>query len=108
MIRDVVIHLLGEQPVLADLLEDPAAADVNLICTNLRTVDGRRPVFVDHTASTFVFPYHQVRFIEIRLGRAATAGPGGGSPGVEAAREAPAPEVDLEIDEDFLRRVRDA
>lgn len=108
MIRDVVIHLLSEQPVLADLLEAPGAGDTNLICTNLRTLDGRRPIFVDNTASTFVFPYRHIRFLEIRPERPATAGVEGGAAETDAAGGTLAPEPDLEIDEDFLRRIRDA
>ena len=28
-------------------------------------MDGKRPVFIDQTASTFFFPYHVIRFLEI-------------------------------------------
>jgi hypothetical protein len=95
MIR-AVVHLLGDQPVVADVLEDPKPGDVSLICTNVRTLDGRRPVFIDRSESRFVFPYATIRFVEI---------PSGAPPAREA--EVSEPE-DLEIDEDFLRRVRDA
>jgi hypothetical protein len=104
MIRNVVIHLLSEQPVIADLLEAPTPGDVSLLCTNLRTLDGKRPVFIDRIDSTFVFPYLHIRFIEIRpdpsVASAARAG--------EAEAPAAADEADLEIDEDFLRRIREA
>ena len=107
MIRDVVIHLLNEQPVLADIFEPPNPTDVGLVCTNLRTLDGKRPVFVDHSDSTFFFPYLGIRFIEIVRGR------DGAPPEAPVADEAapPAPPADdeeLEIDEDFLRRIREA
>ena len=55
MIRDVVLHMLNEQPFMADLFEMPTAADVGLLCTNVRTLDGRRPVFVDQIDSVFLF-----------------------------------------------------
>lgn len=108
MIRDAVIHLLSEQPVLADLFEAPSPGDVNLVCTNLRTLSGERPVFIDHKASTFVFPYRHIRFIEIRPARA-DAPDSDARPGDEASPASPTPdEGDLEIDEDFLRRIREA
>jgi hypothetical protein len=100
MVR-VVVHLLNDQPVVADVAEEPKPGDVILICTNLTTLDGRRPVFIDRSDSTFVFPYATVRFVEIPSG----AGP------VRAVEEAAAKAdeaEELEIDEDFLRRVRDA
>lgn len=101
MILDAVIHLLNEQPLLADLFAAPSAGDATLICTNLRTMNRKRPIFVDDGASTFVFPYAQIRFVELPR------------PGSETAHEPPArpamaevPE-DLGLDEDLLRRVRE-
>ncbi len=100
MIRNAVVHLLSEQPVVADLVEEPKPGDSLLICTNLRTLDGKRPVFIDQTASTFVFPYLHIRFIEIRPDK-----PDAGATPEAAEAEA---DADLEIDEDFLQRIRDA
>ena len=47
MIRNVILHLNNEQPLLADLYEPPSPGDVGLRCTNLRMMNGKRPVFVD-------------------------------------------------------------
>ena len=66
MLRDVVIHLHNEQPILADLFEEPSTRDFCLICTNLRTMNGKAPVFVNDGRSTFMFPLAHVRFVEIR------------------------------------------
>ncbi|HSL97259.1 MAG TPA: hypothetical protein VK831_01685 [Candidatus Deferrimicrobiaceae bacterium] len=99
MIR-AILHLIGDQPLAVELDAMPNAGDTTLICRNVRTVDGKRPVFIDHTESTFVFPYDQVRFVEIPVeGEHARAEP---TPAAEAESE------DLEIDEDFLRRIREA
>ena len=113
MIRNAVLHISNEQPLLADLFEVPAPADVGLRCTNLRMLNGKRPVFVDDSAAVFFFPYIHIRFIEIPP--AAVAGEldlpmpvavPAGAP-VDAAATAEEPEEDLEIDEDFLRRIRE-
>jgi hypothetical protein len=66
MLRDVIVHLQNEQPLLADLPALPNAGDSCLVCTNLRGTDGKPPVFVGRSDSTFVFPLSHVRFIEIR------------------------------------------
>ena len=108
MIRDVVLHMNNEQPLLADLFEAPSPGDVGLRCTNLRTMNGRRPVFVDDSASIFFFPYLHIRFLEIPPAA-------GGLAEVEAPSEeaapapasTPEPDEDLELDEDFLRRIRE-
>ena len=89
-----VVHILNDQPIVVDLLQEPAAGDSVLVCTNVKTLDGKRPIFIDRSDSTFVFPYASIRFVEI---------PSGEGP----VREADEPE-ELEIDEEFLRRVRDA
>jgi hypothetical protein len=111
MIRNAVIHILNEQPLMADLLESPSPPDAVLICTNLRTMNGMRPVFIDDVRSVFVFPLAQIRFIEIPPGSRDEAGPPVGGSAIEAppaqTPAAPEPDADLEIDEDFLRRVRE-
>ncbi len=117
MIKNVIIHLANEQPLLADIETQPKPSDMVLVCTNLRTMNGTRPVFIDRMESMFVFPYTQVRFIEVpRVAKAAKQPAAGQEPATPelpagvpevAAPAAPEPEADLEIDEDFLRRVRE-
>jgi hypothetical protein len=65
MLHNVVIHIANEQPIMADLESMPSPSDVALICQNLRTMNGKKPVFVDHAESTFVIPLVHVRFVEI-------------------------------------------
>ena len=112
VIRNAVIHIINEQPLLCDLFELPASADVALRCTNLRMMDGKRPIFIDDVTSVFVLPYVHIRFVEIPAASAVDAGLPIEMP-VAAAVGAPqmaAPsddDGDLEIDEDFLRRIRE-
>ena len=82
MIRNVCIHTANEQPLMCDLYELPSVDDAGLVCTNLRSMDGKRPVFIDAIGSTFFFPYHIVRFLEIpEAEMAAHRASGGGMPG---------------------------
>jgi hypothetical protein len=114
VIRNVILHLNNEQPLLADLYEAPSPGDVGLRCTNLRLMNGKRPVFVDEIASIFFFPYLHIRFVEIPPAAAAETGlpmpvpVAAGVPDQLAAGEDEEPEGELEIDEDFLRRIREA
>jgi hypothetical protein len=112
MIENVVLHLNNEQPVVVDLFELPQAVDLGVRCTNMRTLDGKRPVFIDDINAVFFFPYLHVRFVEI---------PPRSLTGTDlevaveavlvAAPAAPAEETiddeNIEIDEDFLRRIRE-
>jgi hypothetical protein len=115
VIRNAVIHITNEQPLLADLFDTPTPSDVSLVCTNVRMLDGKKPIFIDHSTSIFVFPYLNVRFVEIVPGSThglTEIAPGdlaedaGHSNGAEAAEPAE-PEAELELDEDFLRRIRE-
>lgn len=96
---------------MADLYEPPSPGDVGLRCTNLRTMNGKRPVFVDDIRSVFFFPYLHIRFLEIPPAAMAGGDPlaiGAEADALEpAAPPAPEPEPELEIDEDFLRRIRE-
>lgn len=107
MIRDVVIHIANEQPLLADLYGMPSASDVALVCTNLRTLSGKRPVFVDAVESVFLFPLAHIRFVEIPSRSTGELVPVAGEVLELSSPPAEGPEPDLEIDEDFLRRVRE-
>jgi hypothetical protein len=112
MIRNAILHLNNEQPLVADLFEAPSPGDLGLRCTNLRQLNGKRPVFVENMASIFFFPYLHIRFVEIppgamsggdgslAVGTDDEAGPGG-------PPDLPEAEPELEIDEDFLRRIRE-
>jgi hypothetical protein len=136
MLRDVVVHLYNEQPVLADLLFALAQTDTVVICRNLRAMNGTKPVFVDKGESTFVIPLAHVRFVEIHpssieasdteeveVARTTDAefeergaGPevirplGGdaGTPQAEEPREIPAAFDDGGLDHDLIRRIREA
>ena len=101
-----ILHLQSDQPLAVDLLEEPKPSDITVICTNVRTIDGKKPVFIDFANSTFVFPMAMVRFIEIINSEAEAERAAGHRPTITALPEDEA--EDLEIDEDFLRRVREA
>ena len=112
MIRDVILHMSGEQPLMADLFEPPAPGDVGVRCTNLRQMNGKRPVFIDEVGNIFFFPFLHIRFLEIPRGAMTDGDP---TMGVMTDDEfdgrgrdlAPEPEPDLEIDEDLMRRIRE-
>lgn len=135
MIRNVVLHLVNELPMKADIESLPTAADAGLLCTNLRTSEGRKPLSTEYLDSVFLIPFTVVRFIEIPRESIDMANPAGAPrqipagetdaaappavimapPRFESPREEPAepaPEdvalEDLEPDAELLRRIRDA
>ena len=104
VVRDAVLHLHNEQPLLVDLFSLPTAQDACLVCTNVRTMAGKRPLFVDRSDSFFLFPLEHIRFIEVPP---SSAGDFGGAYAMELDEAAEA-EPELEIDEDLMRRIRES
>jgi hypothetical protein len=90
MLTDVVVHISNEQPLLADLVAEPKPSDVALICKNVRMTNGKKPVLVDSSDSTFVIPLAHVRFVEMPQASVAA---------LEAEKAAGADGVDLVADE---------
>jgi hypothetical protein len=136
MIRNVILHLVGELPMKADIESLPTAADAGLLCTNLRTMEGRKPISTEYLDSVFLLPYHALRFIEIPRESIHAGGPHADLPVIQAALPAEAgavsddarvlitpppttaqpasPSADeealehLEPDAELLRRIREA
>jgi len=136
MIRNVILHLHNEMPMKADIESLPTAADAGLLCTNLRTLEGRKPISTEFLDSVFLLPYNIIRFIEIpresihgagldadlprstvELPAEAATGPGV-APVIVTPPPAAAPTAEpvvedeglehLEPDAELLRRIRDA
>jgi hypothetical protein len=95
---------MNDQPLTVDLLDEPKPSDQAIVCTNVKTIDGKRPVFIDFSNSTFMFPVSMIRFVEMPREAAEVDGSRPIIVGVGEQDES----EDLEIDEDFLRRVREA
>jgi hypothetical protein len=65
MAVEVIIHLQNEDPVLADIesLPDPTHQFVEV--TNPRRRDGRSLHYVTEGATSFLFPWTRITFIEV-------------------------------------------
>src|SRR4026207_2174337 len=82
MLRNAVLHISNEQPLLADLFELPTPSDVAIRLTNLRSLAGKRPILGDDMKLVFLIPYHRISFVEI---------PPQAMAGTELASELPVP-----------------
>ena len=112
VISGVIVHLANDLPVLVDLEEMPGPGDRLLRCSNVRTVDGKRPAFVHDRHSTFLFPLHMVRLVEVPRTSESTAVATQDDDeryGQTPSLPEPEPEldaVDEEAEEDLLARIR--
>jgi hypothetical protein len=106
VITGVIVHLENDLPIVVDLEQLPQPTDRMIMCTNVRTVDGKRPSFVNDKHATYIFPLEVIRLIE--------APPDGAASTAVAFDETPMPALppaleeapDEEPDEDLLARIR--
>lgn len=64
MARTVVVHIAGEDPMVAELEQMPAAGDTFVVLTNPRRRDGKAIPNVTYGAQSFLYPFHRITFIE--------------------------------------------
>jgi hypothetical protein len=108
MFHGIIVHLNNDLPIIVDMDELPAPGDRMIRCTNVRTVDGKRPAFVHERGSTFIFPLAIIRLIEVP-----ELSDGSGiavqpeyEPRTSAVHEPALDEIDEEAEEDLLARIR--
>lgn len=106
VIPNAILHLINDLPIMVDLEALPEAGDRSVRCTNVRTVDGKRPSFVHDQRATFVFPLGVIRMIEAQTGERAARGEPVETKPVELPAPAPDADLDEEPDEDLLERIR--
>ena len=65
MAKVVIIHVAGEDPILAEVEELPKPTDQFLEFTNPRRRDGKSIAYVTQGAKAFLYPWHRLSFVEV-------------------------------------------
>ncbi len=65
MAKTVILHITGEDPVLADLDQDPNPSDQFIRVTNMRKRDGKDVPYLAAGVQSVIFPWHRITFIEM-------------------------------------------
>jgi hypothetical protein len=65
MAKVVIIHVMGEDPILAEVEELPKPTDHYVEFTNPRKRDGKAIPYVTTGAKLFMFPWHRLSFVEV-------------------------------------------
>lgn len=71
MAIEVIVHLLNEDPVVAEMEELPNPTHLSVALMNPRRRDGRPLHYVTEGATGFIFPWSRISFIEIMGGEEA-------------------------------------
>jgi hypothetical protein len=67
MAKTVVLHLAGEDPILADLDQDPQPSDNYIKVSNLRKRDGKDVSYLTAGVQSVIYPWHRITFLEIMV-----------------------------------------
>ncbi len=65
MAKIVIIHVAGEEPILAEIEDLPKPTDQFLEFTNPRRRDGKAINYATTGAKSFIYPWHKLAFVEI-------------------------------------------
>lgn len=67
MAKTVILHILGEEPFLADVEEIPETTATFFACTNVRKRDGKPVSYITPGVKTVLFPWNRINFIEVMV-----------------------------------------
>ncbi|HUS17196.1 MAG TPA: hypothetical protein VM536_19545 [Chloroflexia bacterium] len=70
MAKRVIMHLVGEDPIEAEVEHLPKAGENYIEITNPRRRDGRPLNYVTGGARSFIFPWTRITFIEVMVSEA--------------------------------------
>ena len=62
----VVVHVVGEDPFLAEMEELPTPTDTSATFINPRRRDQKPLHYIEDQTVSVVFPWHRISFIEVR------------------------------------------
>lgn len=65
MATTVIIHVMGEDPFVAEVEELPQPSDQSLTCLNPRRRDNKPLHYLERDTISVIFPMHRINFIEI-------------------------------------------
>jgi hypothetical protein len=63
--KTVILHLSGEDPVLAEIDQDPQPSDQFIRVTNMRKRDGKPVSYLAAGVQAVIYPWHRITFIEM-------------------------------------------
>jgi hypothetical protein len=63
--KKVILHLTGEDPVVAEIEQDPDPRDAFVRVSNMQKRDGKAVAYLAGGVQAVLFPWHRITFLEI-------------------------------------------
>jgi hypothetical protein len=67
MARTVILHIVGEDPVIAEMEQEPQPTDTYIHVSNLRKRDGKDVHYLSPGVQSVMFPWSRITFLEIMV-----------------------------------------
>lgn len=67
MPKTVILHVSGEDMIVAEIERDPEPSDLFLRVSNLRRRDGKDVGFLAPGVNSVIYPWHRINFLEIMV-----------------------------------------
>jgi hypothetical protein len=64
----VIVHIMGEDPVMAEMEQELQVTDLFIRVTNATRTDGKDLSYLTEGVEAVIFPWHRVTFLEIMGG----------------------------------------
>jgi len=61
----VVVHIINEEPFVADMEDMPELTATHIVLTGPRSREGNRLNWVTHGATRFIYPLTRIAFLEV-------------------------------------------
>lgn len=65
MAKTVILHLTGEDPIVADMDQEPQPSDQYIKVSNLRKRDGKPVPGIAAGVQFVLYPWHRITFLEL-------------------------------------------
>ena len=62
----VVVHVVGEDPFVAEIEELPSPTDQSVTFVNPRRRDNKPVHYIEDQTVSVIYPWHRISFIEVR------------------------------------------
>lgn len=63
--QTVIVHIMNEEPVVAEVEELPTGDAIYIQLMNPRKKDGKELHYLDEGVSSMLMPWHRINFIQI-------------------------------------------
>ena len=67
MAKTIILHVIGEDPIVAEIEQDPQPGDMFVRVSNMRRRDGKEVANITAGVQSVIYPWHRITFLEMMV-----------------------------------------